>query len=70
MRECLIEKFRIDLLTGHRPSSQDVTARNYLDLTRLDWLQSEVQKVGDWMEEQGRIAEAKVTGANVVPLRA
>lgn len=70
MRECLIEKFRTDLLTGHRPSSQDVTARNYLDLTRLEWLQSEVQKVGDWMEEQGRIAEAKANGTNVVSLRA
>lgn len=69
MRECLIEKFRTDLLTNHVPAQEDVTARNYLDLTHLDWLQPEVQKVGDWIEEQGRIAEARATGANVIPIR-
>lgn len=70
MRECLIEKFRTDLLTGHKPSQEDVTARNYLDLAHLDWLQPEVQRIGDWIEEQGRIADAKAKGKNVVPLRA
>lgn len=66
MRECLIEKFRTDLLTGHKPAQEDVTARNYLDLARLDWLQPEVQKVGDWIERQAAVAAAK----NVVLLRA
>ncbi|ODU80996.1 tyrosine-type recombinase/integrase [Novosphingobium sp. SCN 63-17] len=66
MRECLIEKFRTDLLTGHKPSQEDVTARNYLDLARLDWLQPEVQKIGDWIEQQALVAASK----NVVPLRA
>lgn len=70
MRECLIEKFRTDLLTGHKPAQEDVTARNYLDLARLEWLQPEVQKIGDWIELQARIAEAKAKGENVVPLRA
>ena len=70
MRECLIEKFRTDLLTNHVPAQADVTARNYLDLTKLDWLQPEAQRIGDWIEEQGRIAAAKAAGANVVPLRA
>jgi integrase len=65
MRECLIEKFRTDLLTGHKPAQEDITARNYLDLARLDWLQPEVQKVGDWIEQQAAIAASK----NVVPLR-
>ena len=64
MRECLIEKFRTDLLTGHKPSSDDVTARAYLDLAHLDWLQPDVQKVGDWIEQQAAIAASK----NVVPL--
>lgn len=68
MRECLIEKFRTDLLTGHKPSQEDVTARNYLDLARIDWLQPEVQRIGDWIEEQGRIAAAKANNANVVEL--
>jgi hypothetical protein len=70
MRECLIEKFRTDLLTGHKPAQEDVTARAYLDLARLDWLQPDIQKVGDWIEQQGRIAAAKASGANVVPIRA
>lgn len=70
MRICLIEKFRVDLLTGHKPAQADVTARNYLDLSRLDWLQPEAQKIGDWIEQQGRLAEAKARGENVVPLRA
>lgn len=70
MRECLIEKFRTDLLTGHKPAQADITARNYLDLARLDWLQPEVQRIADWMEEQGRLAAAKASGANVVALRA
>lgn len=64
MRECLIEKFRTDLLTGHKPSSDDVTARAYLDLAHLDWLQPDVQKVGDWIEQQAAIAASK----NVVQL--
>jgi integrase len=66
LRECQIEKFRLDLLTGHQPSSSDVTARAYLDLTNLQWLQSDVQKIGDWIEQQAAIAASK----NVVPLRA
>lgn len=64
MRECLIEKFRTDLLTGHKPAQDDVTARNYLDLARLDWLQPETQKIADWIEKQAAIA----AGANVVTL--
>jgi integrase len=65
LRECLIEKFRTDLLTGHKPAQEDITARNYLDLARLDWLHPEAQKIGDWLKEQGRIAEAIATSDNV-----
>lgn len=65
MRECLIEKFRTDLLTGHKPAQADTTARAYLDLARLDWLTPDVQKIGDWMEQQAAIA----AGKNVVPLQ-
>jgi integrase len=70
MRECLIEKFRTDLLTNHVPDQADVTARNYLDLARLDWLQPEAQKIGDWIEEQGRVAAAIAASKNVVQLAA
>jgi integrase len=64
MRELLVEKFRTDLLIGHKPSSEDVTARSYVDLTDLRWLWPEVQKIGDWIEQKGAIAK----GANVVQL--
>lgn len=70
MRECRIEKFRTDMLTGHKPAQEDVTARNYLDLAHLDWLYPEVQQIGDWIEAQGRVAAAQANGENVVPLRA
>lgn len=66
MRECLIEKFRTDLLTGHKPAQEDITARNYLDLAHLDWLTPEVQKVADWIEQQAAVAASK----NVIPLHA
>jgi integrase len=70
MRECLVEKFRVDLATGHKPAQADVTARNYLDLTNLGWLYPDVQKIGDWIEQQGKVAAAQANGANVVTLRA
>lgn len=70
MRECRIEKFRTDMLTGHKPAQEDVTARNYLDLAHLDWLHPEVQQIGDWIEAQGKVAAAQASGANVVSLRA
>lgn len=66
MRECLIEKFRVDLLTGHKPAQEDITARAYLDLARLEWLQPEVQRIGDWIEQQAAVAASK----NVIPLHA
>jgi integrase len=66
IKECLIEKFRVDIMTNHKPNQSDVTARKYADLMELEWLQPEIQKVSDWIEEQGRIA----AGDNVVPIRA
>lgn len=70
MRECRIEKFRTDMLTGHKPAQEDVTARNYLDLAHLDWLYPEVQQIGDWIDAQAKVAAAQASGANVVSLRA
>ncbi len=59
MRECLIEKFRTDLLTNHAPAQEDVTSRHYLDLSNLSWLHPEVQKIGDWIEQKAVIAASK-----------
>lgn len=64
LRECLIEKFRTDLLTNHEPDQADTTSRNYLDLTNLSWLQPEVQRIADWIERQALIAAS----ANVTQL--
>ena len=44
-RECRIEKFRTDLLIGHKPAQEDVTSRAYLDLTDLRWLHPEIEQV-------------------------
>ncbi|MCG2840185.1 integrase family protein [Sandaracinobacter sp. RS1-74] len=65
---CRIEKFRTDLLTGHKPKNEDVTASHYLDTENLTWLHPEIQQIGDWIEQQGRLAAAKASGANVVAL--
>jgi integrase len=64
MRECRVEKFRTDLLTGHKPSKEDVTATNYLDLTNLGWLYPEAQQIGDWIVQQAAIAASR----NVITL--
>ena len=64
MRECLIEKFRTDLLTCHVPSHADTTARHYLDLKKLDWLHPETQRISDWIEQAGKVA----AGANVAAM--
>jgi integrase len=67
---CRIEKFRTDLLTGHKPKGEDVTASHYLDISNLKWLHPEAQQIGDWIEREGAIAAAKANGANVVALPA
>lgn len=59
MRACLVEKLRTDLLTCHVPAQADVTVRNHLDRTKPDWLQPEVQRIGDWIKQQGHIAAGK-----------
>jgi integrase len=64
MRQCRIEKFRVDLLTNHL--TRDVTATHYLDTTNLQWLQPEAQMIGDYLDQQA----AQASGHNVVPLRA
>lgn len=63
-RELRIEKFRTDLLIGHKPAQEDVTSRAYLDLTDLRWLHPEVEAIGAWIEQKGAVA----AGRNVVPL--
>jgi integrase len=63
-----IDLYKMELLTNHVPKG--ITARHYLQTSRLQYLLPQVQMIGDWIEAQGQLAEAKANGANVVPLRA
>lgn len=65
---CGIDLHKIELLTNHVPKG--VTARHYLQTSRLQYLEPEVQRIGDWIEQQGAVAAAKANGGNVVSLRA
>jgi integrase len=60
---CGIDLFKLELLTNHVP--QGVTARHYLQTSRLQYLHPEAQAIGDWIEQQAAIAASK----NVVPMR-
>lgn len=62
---CGIDFYKVELLTGHLPNGS-VTARHYLETSRLQYLYPECQRIADWIEEQA----AKASGANVVPLHA
>ena len=64
----IFDLYKMELLTNHVPKG--ITARHYLRTSRLQYLQPEVQKIGDWIQEQGRIAAAVAAGDNVVPIRA
>lgn len=61
---CGIDYYKVELLTNHVPKG--VTARHYLETSRLQYLLPEAQAIADYIEEQA----AKAEGANVVPLRA
>ena len=63
---CDIELFKMELLTNHVP--EGVTARHYLQTSRLQYLYPETQRISDHIEREGAIARAKVTGGNVVAM--
>lgn len=61
-----IDLHKIELLTNHVPKG--ITAKHYLQTSRLQYLQPQVQQIGDWVEQQATIAEANANGGNVVSL--
>ena len=65
---CNVELFKIKLLTNHVP--EGVTARHYLQTSRLQYLHPETQRISDHIEREGMLAREKATGGNVVSLRA
>lgn len=65
---CGIDVIRVELLTNHIPMG--VTARHYLETSRLQYLQPEAQRIADWISDKARIAAAIASGDNVIALRA
>lgn len=65
---CGIDLFKVELLTNHVPKS--VTERHYLETSRLEYLMPQVQKIADWIVDQGRIAEAIAKGKNILQFSA
>lgn len=63
---CNVELFKMELLTNHVP--EGVTARHYLQTSRLQYLHPEIQRISDWIQQQGLIAKAKAEGNNIVQL--
>ena len=61
---CGIDLFKLELLTNHVPSG--VTAKHYLQKSRLQYLHPEVKQIGEWIEREARLATARANGENVV----
>lgn len=57
-QNCGVDLFKLELLTNHVPKG--VTARHYLETSRLQYLLPEVQRIGDWIEAQGKAAASVV----------
>lgn len=53
-QNCGVDLFKLELLTNHVPKG--VTAKHYLQTQRLQYLLPEVQRIGDWIEAQGKAA--------------
>lgn len=62
LRELDLDYYRVELLTGHRPTS--VTLKHYTDTSDLTRWAGEVQKVADYLDKQALIARS----GNVVQL--
>ncbi len=54
---CGVEYWKTKLLMNHK-LSQDVTISSYTDTSDLRYLQADIQKIGDWIERQGKIASS------------
>jgi integrase len=63
---CNVELFKMELLTNHVP--EGVTARHYLQTSRLQYLHPETQRISDYIEQQALIAKAQAAGDNVMQL--
>ncbi|MFL6725053.1 MAG: tyrosine-type recombinase/integrase [Sphingomicrobium sp.] len=64
VKACRLDLAKLELLTNHVP--QGITARHYLSTSDLRDFHTEVQAIGDWIEQQAVIAASE----NVVRLAA
>jgi integrase len=55
---CGIDFFKIELLTNHVP--RGVTAQHYLETSKLQYLQPETQRIGDYIEAQSVAYEREI----------
>ena len=55
---CGIDLHKIELLTNHVPKGRYGTTTTFRPPASSTW-SPEVQRIGDWIEQQGRLAEAK-----------
>jgi integrase len=60
---CGVDFTKIELLTNHIPNGS-VTAKHYLETSRLQYLKPETQRIADWIEMEA----AKANGANVIAM--
>lgn len=51
---CGIDLHKVELLTNHVP--RGVTARHYLETSHLQYMMPEIQKISDWITNEGRKA--------------
>lgn len=63
-----IEMWRVELLTGHVP--QTVTLRHYVETNDLRYMAADIERIGAWIIEQGKVAQAMRNGTNVHQLAA
>lgn len=68
VKACRLDLAKLELLTNHVP--QGITARHYLSTSDLRDFLGEIQAIGDFIESEARVVEARASGANVVPLHA
>jgi integrase len=66
VKACRLDIAKLELLTNHVP--QTVTTRHYLETSDLRDYHPEVEAIGNFIENEGRVAAAKASGANVVTL--
>jgi len=54
-----IDLYKMELLTNHVPKG--ITARHYLQTSRLQYLFTDIQRIGEWVAGEGSKFAASLT---------